>query len=429
MEKTNILGLILAGGRGSRLSVLSWGRAKPALSFGGKYRLIDFTLSNCINSGVERVGLLVQYCHESLTAYIGTGKPWELERGLHFLPPPLCGPVTLSYEGTADAVYKNLAFIEEMEPQVVLVLAGDHIYPMDYRRLVDCHLSLGADATVGLTEAPWKEAHRYGIVTLDREGLVVDFQEKPAMPQSNLASMGIYAFRPQVLREVLIRDAVRRDSGHDFGRDILPWMLGKYRVAGYRHGGYWVDVGTVETYWETNMELLTDSPLLGLFYGERRVRTRHQDYPPARTGPWAQVSHTLLCNGCLIEGSVSHSVLSRSVHIEEGAEVRDSVLLEGAVVRRGARVHRAVVDERAEVGMGAMVGFGDDNVPNGQEPQVLNSGIVVVGAGAVLPPGIKVGRNCRIAPDLKERDFPVGDYLPAGSSVDPPTLTPTGAPR
>ncbi|MBI4199339.1 MAG: glucose-1-phosphate adenylyltransferase [Chloroflexi bacterium] len=425
MNKT--VALIMAGGQGNRLSILSEERAKPALPFAGKYRLIDFALSNCVNSGIARVGVLTQYRPSSLNEHVGAGRPWELDRdrgGLLLLQPYRGRRSGDWYKGTADAIYQNLPLLDEWGAQTVLVLSGDHVYKMRYDEMVAYHQAREADVTLGVMEVPWEEASRFGLVVTDQDDQVLAFEEKPARPKARLASMGVYLFEPRVLKEVLEEDASSRGSTRDFGHDVLPAMLGRYRVLAYRFSGYWRDVGTVESYWKANMDFLEEPPPLILDSGDNPVRTRPYDRPPARLGRSAVVQQSLLCHGTVIQGTVLHSVLSRGVVVEEGAVVQDSILFDDVVVRRGATISTAVVDKEVVLGEEAAVGYGEDNTPNADEPDALNTGITVVGKRAVVPGGARIGRNCRIMPGVRESDYPPSHLVPSGSTVERTTRRP-----
>jgi glucose-1-phosphate adenylyltransferase len=421
------LALILAGGRGERLSILAEERAKPAVVFGGKYRIIDFALSNCINSGLFRVGILTQYRPRSLNAHIGIGRPWDLDRstgGVSLLQPYIGRKASDWYKGTADAVYQNLYFVEESQADQVLILAGDHIYKMRYEDMLDYHRSHKADVTVGVVEVPLEEARRYGVLSLDNGNRIVDFKEKPSHPQSNLASMGIYVFNREFLMEALEEDAHRR-SGHDFGHDVIPARLGRDRVFGYRFNGYWRDIGTIDAYWQANMDLLSELPELNLYDPNNIVRTQDQQRPPLKVGANARISRSLLSSGCIINGNVHNSVLSPGVFVEEGATVVDSILFDDCHVSSGALVERSIVDKIAFVGANSHVGWGDDYTKNQEEPEVLYSGITIVGKRARIPGGVHIGRNCIIGPGVREEDI-VGDYVASGRSISAtgPTMGP-----
>jgi glucose-1-phosphate adenylyltransferase len=413
---TSVLTLILAGGEGERLSILSQVRAKPGVPFGGKYRIIDFALSNAVNSGLTDVGILTQYAPRSLIDHIGVGRPWDLDRsrgGVALLQPFIGrGRARDWYRGTADAVLQNLDFIADRNPELVLVLAGDHVYKMDYRPFIDTHRTKAAEVTCAVRTVPIAEAHRFGILDTDADGRVTAFVEKPANPPSNLVSMGVYVFSWPLLRDLLSVDRV------DFGRDLLPWMVGEgRRVFAYEFGGYWQDVGTVESYWQTSLDLLSDDPGIELNDLGWLIYTKSEDRPPARIGPDATVSRSMVSHGCVIDGSVEHSVLSPGVRIERGATVRDSIIMFDAVIEAGATLDRAILDKECHIGGGARVGVGDDMQPNRDEPERLYAGITLVGKRARVPRGVEIGRNCRIDPGALERDFARRNRIPSGETI------------
>jgi glucose-1-phosphate adenylyltransferase len=414
----NVLALVLAGGEGKRLSVLAHERAKPAVPFAGKYRIIDFTLSNCVNSGINTVAVIPQYNPRSLARHIGVGKPWDLDRvigGITLLYPFVSTNGEMHwYKGTAEAVYHNLQFIQDSHVNEVLILSGDHVYTMNYEDMIKSHRQQGADITIGVTPVPWNETNRFGIMLLDDNNRVVAFEEKPSQPKSNLASMGIYVFNKDILSEVL-EDGHRRGL-QDFGSQIIPDAIAKYQIYGYKYQGYWRDVGTIEAYWQANMDLVVDLPPFNLYDRETEVRTLSVDMPPVKLGPRAQISRSLVSNGCIINGSVFNSVLSPHVYVEEGAHVRDSIIFHDTTIAQSAIVHRSIIDKECYIGSGCWIGCGDDYTPNKEEPDYLNSGITVIGKGARLPPGLRVGRNCKIDPGVKESDFSTLS-IPSGSSV------------
>lgn len=416
-----VLAMILAGGSGDRLSILSAERAKPAVPFGGKYRIIDFALSNCANSGVYKVGILTQYNPRSLAEHIGVGRPWDLDRGLlkgmMLLQPYLSRSGRDWYKGTADAIHQNLYFVEEQRIDEVLILAGDHVYIMRYDYMISSHRQRNADITIGVAEVPWEEAPRFGTVMLDHSERVVGFEEKVKQPKSNLASMGIYVFSKHALMECLEEDAHRENSTHDFGKDILPLALGKYQIYGYRFRGYWRDVGTVESYWQANMDLIVDLPQLNLYDPETTVRSVPLNASPAKIGPRAQISRSLICDGAIINGRVENSVISPGVYVEEGAYIKDSVIFSSTIISRDSFVHRAIIDKQVWVGPVCHIGWGEDYSPNAEEPNYLYTGITVVGKGAKVPPGTKIGRNCRIGCWVEKDDYP-SDFIPSGASMD-----------
>jgi glucose-1-phosphate adenylyltransferase len=412
---TSVLTLILAGGEGERLSILSQVRAKPGVPFGGKYRIIDFTLSNVVNSGLTDVGILTQYAPRSLIDHIGVGRPWDLDRsrgGVALLQPFIGrGRPRDWYRGTADAVLQNLEFIEDRNPELVLILAGDHVYKMDYRPFLELHRSRKADVTCAVRRVPMDEAHRFGILAVDDEGLVTEFIEKPAAPPGNLVSMGVYVFSWPLLRDILTPELV------DFGRDVLPSLVnGGQRVFAYEFGGYWQDVGTVESYWRSSLDLLGDEPGIDLYETGWLIYTRSEERAPARIGAEAAVSRSMISHGCVIDGTVEHSILSPGVRIERGAHVRDSIVMFDTVVSEGARLDRAIIDKECRIGRDAHVGEGDDLRPNRHEPERLYAGLTLVGKQARVPDGCIVGRNCRIDPGVEASDFP-GRRVRSGETV------------
>jgi len=411
-----VLTLILAGGEGERLSILSQVRAKPGVPFGGKYRIIDFALSNAVNSGLTDVGILTQYAPRSLMDHIGVGRPWDLDRshgGVALLQPFIGrGRPREWYRGTADAVLRNLDFIEDRDPELVLVLAGDHVYKMDYRPFLAMHREKAAEVTCAVRTVPIEEAHRFGILAVASDGRVTAFVEKPSDPPSNLVSMGVYIFSWPLLRELLTPERT------DFGRDLLPWAVeGDRRVYAYEFGGYWQDVGTVESYWRTNLDLLGDDPGIELNDLGWLIYTKSEERPPARIGPGARVGRSMVSHGCVIDGTVEHSVLSPGVRVAAGATVRDSIVMFDAVIGAGAELDRAIVDKEALVGAGARVGVGDDGTPNRDEPERLNAGITLVGKRARVPDGVEIGRNCRIDPGVVERDFGGERVVASGQTI------------
>jgi glucose-1-phosphate adenylyltransferase len=415
MKRT--MAVILAGGEGERLSILSGVRAKPAVPFGGKYRIIDFTLSNCVNSLIDNVVVLTQYNPRSLNDHIGLGRPWDLDRnngGVKLLQPYIArGRVAEWYRGTADAVLQNFNVIEHDAGDMIVVLAGDHIYKMDYQPFIQAHRRKRADVTIAVRRVPLQEATRMGILALDENDRVVEWQEKPKHPKSDLASMGVYVFSKRALRKWLSEDR------NDFGRDVIPAMLdGGARVYGYHFEGYWQDVGTIQSYWEANLALLEDHAALDLYDRDWLIHTRSEERAPAQVGPTAQVHRSLISHGCIINGTVVNSVLSPGVRVDVGAVVRDSIVMFDSVIRSGAVVDRAILDKQFVVGSGAIVGSGPyDDRPSKQEPTRLNTGITVVGKRAVVPRGTRIGRNVRVAADVRISDWSK-KVIKSGESVD-----------
>jgi glucose-1-phosphate adenylyltransferase len=413
------MSVILAGGAGERLSILSAERAKPAVPFGGRYRIIDFTLSNCANSNINNVAVLTQFNPRSLAQHIGIGRPWDLDRasgGVVLLQPFMSQSSRGWYKGTADAVYQNLYYLEDQRIDEVLILSGDHIYTMRYDHMIAIHRNRNADVTVAVTEVPKSECSRFGIITLDHNERIVRFEEKPEEAKSDLASMGIYIFNKDVLFECLGADANNKDSGHDFGKDILPEVIGKLRVFGYRFRGYWRDVGTVESYWQANMDLIIELPVLNLYDPETEVQTVHRNLPPVKVGPKAKVIRSLISDGAIVNGCVENSIISPRVLLEEDAVVRDSIIFDDTTVRKGAIVDRSIIDKLVWVGSGSCVGYGDDFTANTKEPDHLNTGITIVGKGARIPGNIRIGRNCKISCWVENSDF-VSDSVPSGETI------------
>jgi glucose-1-phosphate adenylyltransferase len=405
-----ILAMILAGGRGSRLNVLSKKRVKPALPFAGKYRIIDFALSNCVNSGIFNIGIPTQYQPHSLNDHVRTGEPWDLDRrfsgGLTLLPPCQRDGGSLDwYRGTADAVYQNLDFVARHNPETVLVLPGDHVYKMDYCLLIHYHRQHQADLTICTTQVPLENAPQFGIVVTEKDGRVVSFQEKPPRPSGALASMGIYVFQADVLMQRLAQDARLLNSSHDFGQDIIPRMLELGdRIYAYSFEDYWMDVGTIQAYWQANMDLLSPRPRLNLSDPRWGIYTRSEERPPVHICPSAAVSNSLISEGCVIEGRVEGSVLSPGVHVRTGAVVRDSIVFSDCEIGSGGRVQRAILDKNVVVGQGACIGFEPD-YERGHRSAETNHSLTLVGKNTHLPAGICVGCDCVIENDLAESDF------------------------
>ncbi len=398
--KTRVV--ILAGGEGSRLSILTSKRTKPAVPFAGKYRIIDFALSNCVNSGLFDVMVVAQYRPHSLIEHIGSGAPWDLNRdwtgGVRIYTPYRSRSASGWFAGTADAVQQNFRFVKSGNPNFVLILSGDHIYKMDYSEMLAFHRAQRADLTMGVIRVPMEEASRFGIVAVDDEFRVTDFVEKPPEPPSDLANMGIYIFNLGVLDKVLWEDHNRPDSSHDFGKDILPRMVKEgYRVFAFPYKGYWRDVGTVLSYWEAHMDLLQEPPLLDLYDRSWVIHTRTEERPPMRMRRGAEVRDSLISDGCILEpGSlVEHSVLSPGVQVKSGAVVRDSIILTDTVIEENARVERAVIDKRVVVGEGAQVGA--------ITPEVT---LTMIGKASILPPNIVLEPGALVGTDVRPEDFP-----------------------
>ena len=364
MKQNNMLAMILAGSRGSRLHELTNKVAKPAVSYGGKYRIVDFPLSNCANSGVDIVGVLTQYESVLLNSYVAAGGRWGLdarESGVFVLPPREKADADLDvYRGTADAISQNIDFIDKYSPEYLLVLSGDHIYKMDYDKMLDYHKEMNADATIAVIEVPMKEASRFGIMNTDGNGRIVEFEEKPEHPKSNLASMGIYIFNWKLLRKILLADMKNPDSHHDFGKDVIPCLLNdKKTLAAYKFKGYWKDVGTIDSLWEANMDLIDSRNELNLNDPAWKIYTEDTSALPQYIGPNAKVNKAFITQGCVVEGEVNHSVLFTGCKVGEGAKIIDSVLMPGVEVAAGAVVQRALVADNVKIGQDAVVGSAD----------------------------------------------------------------------
>lgn len=413
---------ILAGGVGSRLCLLSERRAKPAVPFGGKYRIIDFTLSNCVNSGLFDIGVLTQYRPTSLNQHIGTGRPWDLDRergGVQILQPSLGSLQSDWYQGTADAIYRNLIHLRRRNSDEVLVLSGDHVYRMDYNVLYAFHAAQRASVTVAVTEVPAEAVNQFGILETEPGGRVIGFQEKPKSAASRLASMGVYLFDRRALIRWLVEDAAMAESSHDFGKDLLPRLVARGEaVYAYRFPDYWQDVGTLDSYYESNMAFLSDAPPLALNDSDWTLHTQSADRPAVRFEHGCRVERSAIANGSRIAGEVVRSVLFPGVSVEKGAVVRDSIVMHDTVISAGAVLDRAIVDKEVHVGAGAQLGHGDPSIPNRACPEHLWSGLSVVGRGAELPEGVTVGRNARIGAFVEREDITAD--VPDGGVVDGP---------
>jgi len=416
----NIVAIILAGGQGERLGILAVERTKPAIPFAGKYRIIDFTLSNCVNSGIYNVAVLTQYQPRSLTDHIGIGLPWGFARPdgkIQLLHPYLAREEGRDwYRGTADAVYQNLQYIEEQGVGLVLILSGDHVYKMDYADMVRFHEKNQAEVTLAVTRLPREELHEFGTVTMDESGQVTGFQEKVKEPKSDFVSMGVYLFQKDILRQLLEEDAQRRSSKHDFGRNIFPQLVGNCRLFAYNFEGYWRDVGTIRSYWEANMKLLEVPPSI-TFSSDWPIRTKEDEpKPPAIVSQRGEVINSMISHGCVIEGRVENSVLSPGVRVAPHAVVKHSIIMNDTVIGRESVVDYSILDKEVVVEPNCYIGFGDDFQPNREQPKALNSGITVVGKGARIPEGMTIGRNCAIACNVMEKDFR-GSLVPSGETV------------
>ncbi len=409
---------LLAGGMGSRLNVLGWMRAKPAVPFGGCYRLIDFTLSNAMYSGVQQIGILTQYRPYSLMGHIGSGEAWDWvgrTRCAKILPPSTGIEDYDWYRGTADAVAQNLGFAKRYNAKRVLVLSGDHIYKMDYAPMVEFHIERNAKITIAMMPVPWEETRHFGIAITDQHQRIIDWEEKPEKAKSNMASMGVYVFDFDFLEK-----ALEHRSGHDFGKHIIRDSIKGGEVFAYRFEGYWADVGTLKAYWQANMDIL--NPASGLRLGEWAVRTNYDeedqrgDRPPARLGAHARVHNSVISAGCVIEGEVKNSILSPGVRIQKDAVIEDSVIMQDSYVASGAILKQVIADKNVNIGADARIGGGQADQPNEKFPEHLYSGLTVIGKNAVVPKGIRVYANTIVEPLANENSFTsiklsVGSYV------------------
>ena len=409
--------MLLAGGQGSRLGVLTSKVAKPAVAFGGKYRIIDFPLSNCINSGIDTVGVLTQYQPLRLNSHIGIGIPWDLDRnfgGVTILPPYEKSGNSEWYTGTANAIYQNLDYMETFHPDYVLILSGDHIYKMDYKIMLDYHKANHADITIAAMPVPIEEASRFGVVVTDGEGRIEEFQEKPPQPKSNLASMGIYIFSWQVLKDALI--ALRNEPGCDFGKHIIPYCHENgQRLFAYEYNGYWKDVGTLGSYWEANMELIDIIPEFNLYEEFWKIYTNSSILPPQYVASQAVIDRCIIGNGAEIYGEVHNCIISSGVVIGEGAVVRDSIIMRDAQIGQGCVIDKAIIAENTKIGDHAVLGIGSD-VPNRLKPAIYSFGLVTIGENSVIPESVQIGKNTAISGVTSREDYPDG-VLESGETL------------
>lgn len=399
MKKTECVAMLLAGGQGSRLGVLTQNIAKPAVPYGGKYRIIDFPLSNCTNSGITTVGVLTQYQPLELNDYIGSGKPWDLDRsqgGVHVLPPYQKSQGGDWYKGTANAIYQNFPFIERYNPEYVLVLSGDHIYKMDYAKMLEYHKEQEAACTIAVLEVSYEEATRFGIMNTNPDGTIYEFEEKPKNPKSNLASMGIYIFSWDKMKHYLTLDEQNPESSNDFGKNIIPLMLeNNEKMVVYHFNDYWKDVGTIDSLWEANLDLLNPKVELNLSDKKWRIYSRTESAPPQYISEKAQVQNSFVTDGCEVDGELEFSILFENVKVEEGAKIIDSLVMPGAVIKKGAEVKYAVVGENAVIGENAIIGASPEEYDG-------EWGVAVVGPNAKIEQGGKVKPQEMIYADGKE---------------------------
>ena len=401
MKKTECVAMLLAGGQGSRLGVLTRKIAKPAVPYGGKYRIIDFPLSNCANSGIDTVGILTQYQPLELADYVGSGKHWDLDRqsgGVHVLPPYQHTSGADWYKGTANAIYQNINFIERYNPEYVLILSGDHIYKMDYSKMIEEHKATNADCTISVIEVPMEEASRFGIINANEDGSIYEFEEKPKVPKSNLASMGIYVFNWDTLRKYLTEDEAKEGSHNDFGKDILPTMLADgNKMQVYRFGDYWKDVGTIESLWDANLDLLNPKIDLNLSDPKWKIYSGTQGLPPQYIADTAKVENSLVTVGCNVHGHLDFSILFENVTVEEGATVEYSLVMPGSRIKKGAVVRYAIVAEDTVIEENAVVGQSPESVGN-----IKDWGIAVIGEGLTVGKGAFVSAGKMITSEVAE---------------------------
>lgn len=415
MIKKEMIAMLLAGGQGSRLGVPTSKMAKPAVAFGGKYRIIDFPLSNCINSGIDTVGVLTQYQPLRLNTHIGIGIPWDLDRnvgGVTVLPPYEKSTNSEWYTGTANAIYQNLEYMEQYNPDYVLILSGDHIYKMDYKIMLDYHKANNADITIAAMPVPIEEAKRFGIVVTDDDNRITEFEEKPENPKSNLASMGIYIFSWKVLKNALI--ALKDQNECDFGKHVIPYCFeNNKRLFAYEYNGYWKDVGTLNSYWEANMELIDIIPVFNLYEEFWKIYTRTDAIPPQYISSDAFIEKSIIGDGSEIYGKVYNSVIGSGVVIEEGAVVRDSIIMQDTVIGKNTSVEKAIIAEEVVIGDNVEIGVGEE-AENVLKPKIYNSGLVTIGECTVIPDGVKIGKNTAVSGETKPEDYPNGELVGGG---------------
>ena len=414
-----MIAMILAGGQGSRLYALTQKLAKPAVPFGGKYRIIDFPLSNCVNSDIDTVGILTQYQPLVLNEYIGNGQPWDLDRlhgGVHVLPPYQQATGSDWYKGTANAIYQNISFIDRYDPQYVIILSGDQICKQDYADFLRFHKEKNAEFSVAVMEVPWSEAPRFGLMVTDENDRISEFQEKPKNPKSNLASMGIYIFNWDILKKYLTEDENDPNSENDFGKNVIPALLrDNRRMYAYRFSGYWKDVGTIQSYWESNMDLIRTLPEFNLYEDFWKIYTNSDHQPPQYTALGSKTEEALLSDGCEIYGTVCRSIIGPGVVVEKGAVVKDSIIMADTIIGENALIDHCVIDEKCSIGKNVQMGVGE-NIPNEAKPNIYNTGITVLGMNSSVPDGIVMGKNCVIYGRTSPEDYPDG-RLESGKAV------------
>ncbi len=409
VSKKKMIAMLLAGGQGSRLGVLTAKGAKPAVAFGGKYRIIDFPLSNCVNSGVDTVGVLTQYRPLRLNAHIGIGIPWDLDKrtgGVAVLPPYEKSSDSEWYTGTANAIYQNLEYMEAYHPDYVLILSGDHIYKMDYGEMLECHIRAKAEVTIASMPVSWEEASRFGILVTDEQKQITAFEEMPEYPRSNLASMGIYIFNWSTLKEALLQ--LKDVPGCDFGKHIIPYCFEKQqKMVTYEFHGYWKDVGTLSSYWEANMGLIDLVPEFDLYEEYWKIYTRADALPPQYMAPTAKAERCIIGEGSRIYGSVQHSVLSANVEVGEGSLIQDSILMQGVKIGKNVRIYKAILAENTQVEDGAVIGEGEF-AESKLDKRVYNSDLVTIDENSYIPAGVSLGKNTVISGHTTQEDYPNG---------------------
>lgn len=412
MKSKECVAMILAGGQGSRLGILTKNVAKPAVPFGGKYKIIDFPLSNCTHSGIDTVGVLTQYQPLELNTYIASGQPWDLDRkdgGVYVLPPYMSADKGEWYKGTANAIYQNIGFISQFNPKYVAVLSGDHIYKMDYSKMLKAHKKAGADATIAVIEVPWEEASRFGIMNTDENMNITEFEEKPKKPKNNLASMGVYIFSWEPLKKYLIADENNPDSDNDFGKNIIPEMLKSgLKLLAYRFDGYWKDVGTIQSLWEANMELLENEPSFKLEDSDWRIFSRNPAKPPHYLAPGSKVKNCYITEGCEIYGSVEHSVIFEGVTVGKGAVVKDSIIFPCVKIEDGARIDKAIIGSGSYISENAVVGSDSPDAESKfYNSKICTADITLVGSDIVIDKNIEIARNNMVTRNvMKNVDIP-----------------------
>jgi glucose-1-phosphate adenylyltransferase len=408
MQRKEIIALLLAGGQGSRLGVLTKNIAKPAVLYGGKYRIVDFSLSNCVNSQIDTVGVLTQYQPLKLTKHIGIGSPWDLDRmngGLIALSPHIKEETGEWYKGTANAVFQNLNYIQEFNPKYVIILSGDHIYKMNYSLMLDYHKEKDADVTISVINVPIEEASRYGLMSVSGDGRIYDFKEKPQNPDSTLASMGVYIFTWEALERYLSKDNADMNSSNDFGKNIIPNMLqNQAKLFAYRFDGYWKDVGTIQAYWESNMDLVNRLPEFNLYDKAWKICTTTEFKPASIVSPNGSLKKCIVADGCTIKGKVSNSVIFNGVQIEDEVEIEDSIIMSNCKISKGSIIKKSILCEDVFIGENVRIGVGE-NIENELFPHIYNSGITVVGETSRIPNDVTLGKNVMVDIGIKESDF------------------------